>query len=96
MSPATGIGFSPKAVVSPTNWSHATTSGVASSASPNSSISSASHVAVSRSSSSERLAVDTSVTNAPHSRCTSQVSVVVTTPARVTLARSHAIFGAEK
>ena len=36
----------------------------------------------SRSSSSDRLAVEASVTNAPHSRCTSQVSVVVTTPSR--------------
>ena len=36
------------------------------------------------------------MTNAPHSRCTSQVSVVVTTPARVMLVRIHAIFGAEK
>ena len=36
------------------------------------------------------------MTKAPHSRCTSQVSVVVTTPSRVRLARIHAIFGAEK
>ena len=45
---------------------------------------------------SDRLAVDASVTNAPQSRCTSQVSVVVTTPAAVMLARIHAILGAEK
>ena len=36
------------------------------------------------------------MTNAPHNRCTSQVSVVVTTPAAVMFARIHAIFGAEK
>ena len=46
--------------------------------------------------SSERLAVDASVTNSPHSWCTSQESVVVTTPSVVRLRRSHAIFGAEK
>ncbi len=46
--------------------------------------------------SSDLLAVETSVTNAPHNRCTSQVSVVVTTPSVVMFARIHAIFGAEK
>ena len=38
----------------------------------------------------------TSVTNRPVSACTSQASVVVTTPDVVRLRRSQAIFGAEK
>ena len=43
-----------------------------------------------------RDAVDASVTNAPVSRCTSQESLVVTTPSRVRFSRSQAIFGAAK
>ena len=51
---------------------------------------------MSRSRSSHRDAVAASVTNAPHSRCSSQVSDVVATPAVVTCSRSHVIFGAAK
>ena len=51
---------------------------------------------VSRSSTIERDAVVTSVTNPPVSAWSNQVSVVVTTPSVVRFRRSHASFGAEK
>ena len=51
---------------------------------------------VSRSVSNERLAVAASVTNSPVGWITSQLSLVVTTPAVVALRRSQCIFGAEK
>jgi len=95
MSPATGI-VGPKTSVLPMIWSQPTISGSASPANPNRSSSSSSHVTESSEINSDRLAVDASVTNAPHSRFTSQVSVVLTTPALVMFARIHAIFGAEK
>ena len=43
-----------------------------------------------------REAVAASVTYPAPSRCSSQVSVVVTTPSAVTFSRSHVIFGAAK
>ncbi len=43
-----------------------------------------------------REAVAASVTYRAPSRCSSQVSVVVTTPSRVTFSRSQVIFGAAK
>lgn len=95
ISPATGMG-GPKTSVCPTISSQPTIAGSDSPASPNRSSSSPSQDGESSAVSSDRLAVDASVTKAPHNRCTSQVSVVVTTPARARLARSHAIFGAEK
>ena len=96
MRPATGMALRPNAIVSPTISSQATILGIGSSESPNTSSRSSLHVAESRSSSNDRLAVDASVTKAPQSRCNSQVSVVVTTPSRVKLALIHAILGAEK
>ena len=95
ISPATGI-VGPKTSVLPTIWSQPTISGSASPVSPNRPSRSSSHATVSSAINSDRLAVEASVTNAPHSRCTSQVSVVVTTPAVVMFARIHAILGAEK
>ena len=44
--------------------------------------------------SSDRLAVEASVTNAPHRRCTSQLSVVVTTPSAGQVVADPRIFGA--
>ena len=80
----------------PTGVAHPTTSGRSDAASPNSVTASSDHLRVSRSRTSERDAVVTSVTNAPVSAWRSQVSVVVTTPSVVRLRRSHASFGAEK
>jgi hypothetical protein len=51
---------------------------------------------VSRSTASDRLAVEASVTNSPVRRWMIHASVVVTTPLVVRLSRSHLIFGAEK
>ena len=87
---------SPERSVLPTIWSQPTISGSASPVRPNRPTSSSSYSTESSEISSDRLAVDASVTNAPHNRCTSQVSVVVTTPVVVMFARIHAIFGAEK
>src|ERR1700694_2915852 len=95
MRPPTGA-EGPKASVEPTTRSLATMSGSRSPDRPNRAPSSGAQSTVSRSVSSERLAVAASVTNAPVRWCTIQLSVVVTTPAVVQLARSHAILGAEK
>ena len=94
-SPPTAIG-SPNAVVVPTLSSQATIRGIGSSSSPNSASRPRSQSTRSMSNSSDRLAVDASVTNSPQSWCTSQLSVVVTTPSVVTWRRSQVIFGAEK
>ena len=63
---------------------------------PNAPQASSDHAAVSRSRSSQRDAVAASVTNAPHSRWSSQVSDVVATPSVVTCSRSQVILGAAK
>ncbi len=93
--PPTAIG-SPKAVVVPTMLVTADDRGSGSSCEPEQLEQLLVPLTRSMSSSSERLAVDASVTNSPDSRWMQPESVVVTTPSRVTLRRSQAIFGAEK
>jgi hypothetical protein len=60
------------------------------------SASSGDHAQASRSSRAVRLAVAASVTNWPVSLCSSQASVVVTTPSVTPCSRSQVIFGAAK
>ncbi|CAB4961084.1 unannotated protein [freshwater metagenome] len=95
MRPTTGTS-GPNAVVLPTISSHATRRGSRSPSSPKIPRSSGSQRVVSRSRTSDLLAVVTSLTNSPVRWWTSQASVVVTTPSRVTLRRSQVILGAEK
>ena len=94
--PATGTGAPPNAVVSPTTASQSATAGSVSGAMPNASQAVADQVPASRSSSIVRDAVAASVTYPAPSRASSQLSVVVTTPSRVTCSRSQVIFGAAK
>jgi hypothetical protein len=93
--PTTGTS-GPNVVVLPTGWAQVTISGSSSSSTPKSWVASGAQATRSRSRSNEREAVAASVTNAPHSRWSSQASVVVATPSRVTFSRSQAIFGATK
>ena len=94
--PATGTGRPPNTVVSPATASQSATPGIAAGSMPNSSQARGDHVVASRSSSIVRDAVAASVTYRAPSLCSSQVSVVVTTPSRVTFSRSQVIFGAAK
>src|SRR5580700_9359449 len=94
ISPVTGSS-PPKTRVVPTIASFGTIAGSGSAARPNTSSSSPFHATSSRPTRRERLAVEASVTNAPHSWCTSQVSLVVTTPPVVTFSRSQRILGGE-
>ncbi len=80
----------------PTRVSASTTSGSGSPVRPKASSAAGDQSTVSRSRSWVRPAVAASVTKAPVSRCTSQASLVVTTPCRVRWRRIQAILGAAK
>src|SRR5665213_2724453 len=86
----------PNAAVVPIGVAHPTTSGRSVRARPKIATASSDQPRLSRSSTMERDAVVTSVTNSPVRAWSSQVSVVVTTPSVVRLRRNQASFGAEK
>ncbi len=88
--------MSPKTVVSPTTPAQSATRGRVPGSTPNAAHAGSDHWTASRSSSIVREAVAASVTYPAPRRCSSHVSVVVTTPSVVTFSRSQVIFGAAK